>query len=380
MRYVLLVLVAACVVACNNNTTADRPTTVAASDAPVVDMHNSRNSLDWSGTYEGVLPCEDCAGVHTRLTLDQDSTFEIVTRRLLRDAVPSAGRGQFEWQADGKTIVLDAAGEERRFAVGEGRLVLRQAEEAGHDPGAVLLQLFADERGAGQSPAEQLQDHRWTLVDATDAANNRIDALFPDPERAFRFNFAESRLHAQGGCNGVRGGFRIGADGKLEVTGMMSTRMACPEPLMQADATLARLLAEPLELVPVGGPQPTLVMLTTGGDVLTLKGELTAEARFGPPTTVFLEVAAQPVPCEGSPRGDGTCLQVRERSFDEQGLMTGTPPEWEAFRADIQGYTHEPGIRNVLRVQRFQPAAGPGMPAEPVYVLDLVVQSEVVPQ
>ena len=274
----------------------------------------------------------------------------------------------------------DTAADSPTTAVGESPLMLRQAEEAGHDPGAVLLQQFADERGAVQSLADQLQDHRWTLVDATDAANTRIDALFPDPERVFRFSFAESRLHAEGGCNGVRGGFRIGADGKLEVTGMMSTRMACPEPLMQADATLSRLLTGPLELVPVGDPQPTLVMLTTGGDVLTLKGELTAEARFGPPTTVFLEIAAETVPCDGSPRGDGTCLQVRERSFDEQGRMSGTPPEWDALRADIQGYAHEPGIRNVLRVKRFQSAARPGMPAEPVYVLDLVVQSEAVPQ
>lgn len=380
MRYVLLVLIVAAVAACDGNKPVESTSAPAVDETPVVDMHNSRNSLNWSGTYEGVLPCEDCAGVHVRLTLSQDSTFEIVTRRLVRDAVPSAGRGQFEWQADGNTIVLDAVGDDRRFAVGEGRLIPREEGQSWQSPSAVLLKLHPGARSAGQSLADMLRDRTWTLVNATDATNTRIEALFPDPERAFEFSFAESRLHAEGGCNGVRGGFRIGADGKLEVTGMMSTRMACPEPLMQADATLERLLAEPLELVLAGGAQPTLVMLTPGGDALTLKGELTPEARFGPPTTVFFEVAAQTVPCEGSPRGDGTCLQVRERSFDEQGLMTGTPPEWEPFRSVIQGYMHEPGIRNVLRVKRFQPAAGPGMPAAPFYVLDLVVQSEVVAQ
>ena len=380
MRYVFLIFVAAAVAACDSNNTIDTSAAPAANDVRVVDMHTSRNSLDWSGTYEGVLPCEDCAGVHTQLTLGQDSTFEIVTRRLVRDAAPAAGSGQFEWQADGNTIVLDAMDGERRFAVGEGRLMLREAGPSEHSPDAALVKLFPGERSAEQSLTDMLQDHRWSLLNATDATNRRIDALFPDPERAFQFSFAESRLHAEGGCNGVRGGFRVDAAGKLEVTGMMSTRMACPEPLMQADATLSRLLAEPLELVPVGGAQPTLVMLTADGEALMLQGELTPEARFGPPTTLFLEVAEQTVACEGSPRGDGTCLQVRERIFDEQGLPVGTPSEWQAFRADIQGYTHEPGIRNVLRVKRFQPTATPGMPAEPVYVLDLVVQSEVVPQ
>jgi hypothetical protein len=69
---------------------------------------------------------------------------------------------------------------------------------------------------------------------------------------------------------------------------------------------------------------------------------------------------------------------VRERTFDEQGLLVGEPAEWQAFTADIEGYQHAPGIRNVLRVKRFQPAAGPGVPAGPIYVLDLVVESEVV--
>ena len=32
--------------------------------AQPADMHNSRNSLDWAGTYEGVLACADCPRRH----------------------------------------------------------------------------------------------------------------------------------------------------------------------------------------------------------------------------------------------------------------------------------------------------------------------------
>jgi hypothetical protein len=138
-------------------------------------------------------------------------------------------------------------------------------------------------------------------------------------------------------------------------------------------------MVEPLETVLVHGAQPTLVLLTAAGDALVLTGTLTPEARFGAPATVFLEVAAQTVACEVSVRGDGLCLQVREIRFDEQGLRVGTPSEWQAFTADIEGYRHEPGIRNVLRVKRFEPLAGTDVPAGPIYVLDLVVESEVVP-
>ena len=49
-------------------------------------MHNSRNSLNWAGVYAGTLPCADCPGIQTRLTLGNDGTFEKQSRYLDRDA------------------------------------------------------------------------------------------------------------------------------------------------------------------------------------------------------------------------------------------------------------------------------------------------------
>jgi uncharacterized lipoprotein NlpE involved in copper resistance len=43
------------------------------------DVHNSRSSLDWAGTYEGVLPCADCPGTKIRLTLNGDGSYRLVT-------------------------------------------------------------------------------------------------------------------------------------------------------------------------------------------------------------------------------------------------------------------------------------------------------------
>jgi heat shock protein HslJ len=385
MRYLILVLSAVALAGCQPEKPTD-PAVAPSSEptpAPVVDMHTSRNSLDWAGTYEGLLACADCAGIHTQLTLAQDGGFEIVARRLVRDAAPTSERGQFTWEPAGNVIVLGTAGAEQRFAVGEGRLLRLEAgqtQPAWQRAEAVLLQSPAAGHGTRQGLGETLEDHRWLLVNATDATNQRLDALFPDPERSFEFEFAESRLHVHGGCNGLRGAFLIDADELLEVTGGMSTMMACEAPLMAADAALAALMAEPLETVLVRGAQPTLVLLTKAGDALVLTGELTPEARFGAPTRVFLEVAAQTVNCEGSPRGDGQCLQVRELTFDEQGLRVGEPSEWRTFTADIAGYQHAPGIRNVLRLKRFQPPVEAHVADGPIYVLDMVIQSEVMPE
>jgi len=68
---------------------------------------------------------------------------------------------------------------------------------------------------------------------------------------------------------------------------------------------------------------------------------------------------------------------VCERRFDEQGLAVGVPGAWLPFAATIEGYTHEPGVRNVLRLKRFDRAAA-GSGATYLYVLDMVVESETV--
>jgi heat shock protein HslJ len=385
MRYLLPVLLAVALAGCQPERSADAPSVPSAEPAAaaIVDMHTSRIALDWAGVYEGLLACPDCAGIHTQLTLEPDGHFGIVTRRLVRDAEPSSAQGQFEWEPGDNSIVFDADGEGQRFAVGEGRLVLLddgQTQPSWGRADATLAQSSPAWRDTRQDLGDMLVDHRWMLVDATDAADQRIDALFPDADRSFVFHFADLRLHVQGGCNGLRGGYGFDADGMLEVTGRMSTMMACEAPLMEADAAISALLAEPLETVLIRGLEPRLVLLTTAGDALVLTGELTPDARFGAPTTVFLEVAAQTVECEAAVLEDGRCLQVREISFDEQGLRVGAPSEWQAFTATIEGYQHQFGIRNVVRVKRYDPPADPDMPQGPIFVLDMVVQSEVVLQ
>ncbi len=96
-------------------------TPAAAAAAP--DMHNSRSSLDWAGSYEGVLPCADCPGIKTRLVLQSDGQFELSTQYLDRQVAPQTASGRFTWDGAGSTITLDAAGGGQQFRVGEGRLL-----------------------------------------------------------------------------------------------------------------------------------------------------------------------------------------------------------------------------------------------------------------
>lgn len=222
-----------------------------------------------------------------------------------------------------------------------------------------------------------LEAYRWRLESATDAQGRPIDAVALPDGRAYTFAFPASRLVIDGGCNTMRGGVEVDA-GRIRIGRMAATMIACEDALMKADAALAKLLADPLKAAIDGSAEPRLRLETGASETLLLVGRPTPESRYGPATVMFIEVAAQRAPCSAPPMRDATCLRVRDRFFDAKGLPTGTPGEWRLFHGEIEGYTHRAGERNVLRVKRFERSNPPADASRYVYVLDLVVESEVV--
>ena len=343
------------------------------------DIHNSRNSVDWAGTYEGVLPCAHCPGTTTRLTLNQDGSYLLVTQR---QGSPSAQRsvgGIFRWHPSGNAITLDKRGGRQQFAVGEGRLMLLQPGGGTSQPAAanLVLTLVAATSSSGDLK-EQLERYRWTLIAATDGNNRRIAGLPPGRDRPVLLNFADSRLSIQGPCNRYVAGYQVTAANQLNVNAGATTRMACDPALMNADSAVFNLLAKPLQVQITGHPSARLQLTSPGNGTLIFTGEPTPESLYGPATTVFLEIAPHSVACANPPSHQTRCLQYRERHFDDQGLAVGTPGEWKPLTFNIEGFTHREGVRNVLRVKQFQAPASAGSAPSRRYVLDLIVESETV--
>ena len=58
-------------------------TTETVSEATVADTaHTAENSLDWNGTYKGVLPCADCEGLETTVVVNENNTYCVKTKYL----------------------------------------------------------------------------------------------------------------------------------------------------------------------------------------------------------------------------------------------------------------------------------------------------------
>ncbi len=225
-----------------------------------------------------------------------------------------------------------------------------------------------------------LDGYHWRLQDATDAQGRSIDALLVRPAQPLQFDFADGRIRIANACNGMSGDIRIDAD-TLRIGALVSTKMACADPAVMAlDAEVAKRLEGDIAFRLLESDPPQLLLNVVNGDRLRFVGMAAPEIRFGNPgATVFMEIAAHTRPCQHpmmpSPR---QCLEVRELHYDAEGLRSGTPGAWQLFHDTIEDYTHQEGVRNVLRIKRF-PIANPPMDAPATgYVLDMVIESETV--
>lgn len=91
------------------------------------DAHTSRNSLDWDGTYTGVLPSDDCEGIDTSISLDKDQTYLLKLRYLgtpEKERKEFISEGKFTWDENGNDITLEGAKDGfHKFKVGENYLL-----------------------------------------------------------------------------------------------------------------------------------------------------------------------------------------------------------------------------------------------------------------
>jgi heat shock protein HslJ len=226
-----LCLAALFVAACGSPDTGSQntPTPESNDDAMVADTaHNSRNSLDWPGSYNGFLPCADCEAIQTTVTLRADGSFERTLVYVGKSAEPSRQSGQFSWDAAGSIVTLALPdGSMQMYQVGEN--LLFHLDQAGNritgdlSPQYVLRQAIHDPR---------IEDRRWLLVEVTGQAYEPAE----DGRAAFiLLDSAESRASGNNSCNNFFGRYAIEAGQRIRFSDNMgATMMACPDMTTEA--------------------------------------------------------------------------------------------------------------------------------------------------
>jgi len=222
-----------------------------------------------------------------------------------------------------------------------------------------------------------LERHHWHLTDATTSTGARIDALLDGAQPPLQLDFADGGLHVSNVCNSMGANAALDDD-RMTVDQVISTMMACPDsPLGARERAIGERLPGTHRIALRDGEPAQLTLTLDNGDVLRFEGRQTADARYGGRgETVFLEIAPERVACTHPSMPGHQCLQVREIQYDDEGVRTAGDAEWAPMFEDIEGFTHEDGVRNVVRVKRYQVAEPAADAPAQAWVLDTVVESE----
>jgi len=202
--------------------------TAIDSSPTITDQHTSANSLDWAGIYKGVLPCADCEGIATQITLNKDSTYSLTTSYLGKSVKPINQKGSFSWSKAGNIINL---GGTNLFLVGENNLT--QLDKQGNKINSamadklVLLKQAAAADASVKQPDEPLVDTYWKLTELM----GKPVAKTKNGVREFHMILKKKDNSVSGfaGCNNIMGTYELKDGNSLRFTKMASTLMACDD-------------------------------------------------------------------------------------------------------------------------------------------------------
>lgn len=219
---------------------------VDSTEIIVKNEHNAKNSLDYIGQYQGIVPCADCEGIETSLLLEDDKNYVLKTNYLGRKNVAvNEVRGLYSWNEAGNTIILSGIeNAPNQYFVSENYLT--QLDLEGHKISGELAAEYvlhkksvSEELSAISTKQHKITGVKWKLVEL----NGKPVTHNANKEMFIQLN-KDNRYAAFAGCNQMTGGFELNEDAlRIKFTKGTSTLMACP------DMTTEQEFAETLEKV-----------------------------------------------------------------------------------------------------------------------------------
>ncbi|MCU0334040.1 MAG: copper resistance protein NlpE N-terminal domain-containing protein [Chitinophagaceae bacterium] len=138
LKWIIVSLTAATLVACGGNDKQEEVTITdvkleEAKPAPETALPadtfgaeaTASTALDWNGVYKGTLPCADCQGIETTLTLNADKTYGLLSTYIGKgDGKPVESKGSFEW-INGNVVKLnDPRGAPQLVMISENKVLM----------------------------------------------------------------------------------------------------------------------------------------------------------------------------------------------------------------------------------------------------------------
>ena len=228
----------------------------------IADFPKANDSQDFIGTYIGVLPCADCEGMETKLTINENNTFTKSVHYLGKGTKVFEQKGTFSWNKLGNVIQLtDVENAPNHYLVSKNKLL--QLDMEGNIIDGTMAQEYQLSKQAeniatienGLSQTEKvnlnnkhessasmekvnqaegkytLAETKWKLVQLNDKTIKQNG----NKPNILKLNSADGNFSAYAGCNSMFGSYAMPSSNTISFSSIGATRMACPNMTTETD-------------------------------------------------------------------------------------------------------------------------------------------------
>lgn len=221
----------------------------------VIVYHHDKNSVNFIGIYKGILPCADCEGIETTITLNENFTYSIAAKYLGKGEKVFVKKGTFSRNKSGNIIIcniqknvphlyfidknsltqLDISGKKitgsraSDYILAKQKAVFNDIENESQPKTTVDLNNRMEVTATIQkvNPAAgkfTLAETKWELK----AINGK--AISSKNKKYFlKLNSKDGRFTAFVGCNSIAGDYVMPTFNTLDFSEVIMTRMACKD-------------------------------------------------------------------------------------------------------------------------------------------------------
>ncbi|WP_291855787.1 META domain-containing protein [Marinilabilia sp.] len=194
---------------------------------------------DMTGVYTGLLPCIDCPGIETTITVNPDNSYEISQVYTEKDSVPFISSGLIKKSEKENIWVFKSRYNETFYQFEDS--VLRMLNNNQQEVDELLEQhyiLKKKESEKNKLLLSQFVNKEWALKQLS---GKTIDSKDGERKPHVIFDAEEDRVHGYAGCNSFFGDYQVEDDGTVRFENIASTKMYCSEKMEMETAFLQAL-------------------------------------------------------------------------------------------------------------------------------------------
>ena len=251
------------IIGCQQKSKNDLDSKVDSIKNTISNSRNAKNSLDYIGTYKGILPCADCDGIETKIRINENLTFCILTKYQGKGTNVYELKGNYSWNNAENTIILNTVeNAPNQYFVGKNTLT--QLDVFGKKiTGDLAASYVLTKQANNLNEIDSIEENTTSKVNLNNRMEvttmlqkvNPSDGKFTLAETKWelvvldkkvvtrkgkkayflKLNSKDGKFTAFAGCNVIKGKYVMPSANTLSFFEIVSTTMACSDMMLETN-------------------------------------------------------------------------------------------------------------------------------------------------